>query len=44
MARSSVKRQLRGGDHPSCILLIVDILRTSEKTGNVHRSRVMQRI
>jgi len=44
MARSSVKGKVRAGGHPSCILLIADILRTSEKTVNVHRSRVMQKM
>jgi hypothetical protein len=42
VACSSVKGKVRGGDHPSYILLVADILRTSEKTVNVHRSRAMQ--
>jgi FixJ family two-component response regulator len=44
MARSSVKGKVRGGVHSSCILLIADILKTSEKTVNVHRLQVMQKM
>jgi FixJ family two-component response regulator len=29
---------------PSCILLIADILRTSDKMVNLYRSRVMQKL
>jgi hypothetical protein len=37
-----VTEGLRGGDHSFYILWTADILRTSEMTAKVHRSRLMQ--